>query len=983
MRFKLILIGLVISFSFSQFDWQDDGLPIRQGGHIEWQRGGSVGNDGEMIYVWSDTRYGVRDIFAQKIDVNGNDLWQEDGQAVVIAPGRQEDPIIVSDDNGGAYIVWIDYDAEPEIGDVFAQHILSDGSLAWDPRGVALSNMPGKQLSPNICKDGQGGAFVIWDDRSEYSLGEIYATHISSDGSIVEGGTGVLIMNHFASMQASRSGISLETGGNGHAVLGWADDRNSSGFFDVYTQRIDQSCSTIYSSPDEGGKIVSSIGSAELLTRHPRITYMNESTTVMVWEDYRNEDGSNSDVYLQMLNNNGDGILAEDGIAISIANGSQYLPRVKADSNFAYVVWEDLRNHPIYSDIYAQKVGLDGTIHWDIDGLAISTEIRKQYGSRLTTDGEGGVYFVWSDERNSNYPEVEVFIQHVDSNNQVTFTEGGLSVCESNYVQYNPLLRKDGSGGVFAVWGDLRSGSDGIYGQHISQESGVTLEQNGIELYFDIGNDTPKGKSGSVYLGNDKSLLFWEDLRENPFRVQTYGKIIDESYNPVLFEHGKKLSDVPFQSIPQAVKVGENIFLLVQSINSYELEHLYYQILDMDLNILNNQNGSDVYEGMTPQINSKVIENDGNAYVAYSDLRDWAQYDIAVQKFDSNGNALWGTEGVLINLENDDFLEDIVPLPGGGCVVFWTGGSLFNDESLNIYYKAFDINGETPDGWSDEPQVLTNAIGIQNNAKAVSYDDGVFVTWNDYQSGNSDIFVQFLSVDGSVLGPPNGSPLAIGETDEYHQELSYNAVTNEILLVWEFDNGFDFDIKGSIVGLSDLSIGDIFDVVAEYSDQTSPTVYSSQGGTFILMWRDGRLSVPGEPPVYDIYYQEVGPLGFNYSDNGIAVCDYTYNQDNPRINILSENNNSYLLYWNDMRSTGKQDLVNIYAQSVTMDESGCILFDVNQDGSVDVLDIVVTIGIILGTAEVTPEQQCAADVNEDGGIDVLDIVTIISYILGT
>ena len=111
---------------------------------------------------------------------------------------------------------------------MYAQHILSDGSMAWDPRGIALSSMPGKQLSPNICKDGQGGAYVIWDDRSEYSLGEIYATHISSDGTIVNPGTGVLIMNHFSSMQAGRSGISLETGGLGHAVLGWADDRDLS-----------------------------------------------------------------------------------------------------------------------------------------------------------------------------------------------------------------------------------------------------------------------------------------------------------------------------------------------------------------------------------------------------------------------------------------------------------------------------------------------------------------------------------------------------------------------------------------------------------------------------------------------------------------------------------------------------------------------------------------------------------------------------------
>ena len=66
MKYSLFVV-LLFCKAFTQFNWQDDGLPVRQGGHIEWQRSGAVGNEGEMIYVWSDTRNGVRDIFAQNI----------------------------------------------------------------------------------------------------------------------------------------------------------------------------------------------------------------------------------------------------------------------------------------------------------------------------------------------------------------------------------------------------------------------------------------------------------------------------------------------------------------------------------------------------------------------------------------------------------------------------------------------------------------------------------------------------------------------------------------------------------------------------------------------------------------------------------------------------------------------------------------------------------------------------------------------------
>jgi hypothetical protein len=71
----------------------------------------------------------MRDVYVQKIDAQGNKLWGEKGIAVTTAYGRQEDPLLVGDENGGAFIVWIDYRNEPDTkGDVYAQHVLSDGS---------------------------------------------------------------------------------------------------------------------------------------------------------------------------------------------------------------------------------------------------------------------------------------------------------------------------------------------------------------------------------------------------------------------------------------------------------------------------------------------------------------------------------------------------------------------------------------------------------------------------------------------------------------------------------------------------------------------------------------------------------------------------------------------------------------------------------------------------------------------------------------
>ena len=47
MRFYIYLI-LFMGLGYGQFDWKNDGAPIRQGLHIEWQRTGDADSDGSI-----------------------------------------------------------------------------------------------------------------------------------------------------------------------------------------------------------------------------------------------------------------------------------------------------------------------------------------------------------------------------------------------------------------------------------------------------------------------------------------------------------------------------------------------------------------------------------------------------------------------------------------------------------------------------------------------------------------------------------------------------------------------------------------------------------------------------------------------------------------------------------------------------------------------------------------------------------------------
>jgi hypothetical protein len=63
------------------------------------------------------------------------------------------------------------------------------------------------------------------------------------------------------------------------------------------------------------------------------------------------------------------------------------------------------------------------------------------------------------------------------------------------------------------------------------------------------------------------------------------------------------------------------------------------------------------------------------------------------------------------------------------------------------------------------------------------------------------------------------------------------------------------------------------------------------------------------------------------------------------------------------------------------DEEVGLTGDINQDESINVLDIVVLINFILGNEAPTTNEFSISDLNQDGVLNVLDIVQLVNIIL--
>ena len=73
-----------------------------------------------------------------------------------------------------------------------------------------------------------------------------------------------------------------------------------------------------------------------------------------------------------------------------------------------------------------------------------------------------------------------------------------------------------------------------------------------------------------------------------------------------------------------------------------------------------------------------------------------------------------------------------------------------------------------------------------------------------------------------------------------------------------------------------------------------------------------------------------------------------------------------------------------YSFEITVEQdcsNQCTLMDLNQDGLINVIDIVNVVNIIFEIIQPDDYQTCASDANQDGVINVIDIVTIVNFIL--
>jgi hypothetical protein len=112
------------------------------------------------------------------------------------------EPVISSDGEGGAFVAWNEYRTSDN-RNIFVQHIAGNGQIKLDVDGKKLTDDSYNTSNVSIVDDDFGGAFLAWVD----SRGGIYTQRINSAGQIYWNVNGVKVSDYQGEILHATKGI--------------------------------------------------------------------------------------------------------------------------------------------------------------------------------------------------------------------------------------------------------------------------------------------------------------------------------------------------------------------------------------------------------------------------------------------------------------------------------------------------------------------------------------------------------------------------------------------------------------------------------------------------------------------------------------------------------------------------------------------------------------------------------------------------------
>ncbi|MCD4818621.1 MAG: hypothetical protein K8S23_08000 [Candidatus Cloacimonetes bacterium] len=291
--------------SYGNLLWNENGVFVTNSDNVQIFVQISI-QDGFSYTGWTeyngDFTNPEYNIYAQKIDENGNLLWDETG---VLITDREGDNVI-NEILGRCYI-WTNEDF-PDYN-IYAKQVDENGitSIDWDENGTPISEAVGNQNQPKGIQIPQG-YLIIWLDNLE---DDIYGQIITEEGNVLWQQDGLPLV--VQPLDQNNVKVIYDE----YIYLVWEDFRSGVDY-EIYAQKFNENGQEIWM---EGGVLIGEGTNPDIAKVSDRL--------IVVWEG--NIDNNYNDIYAQLLGLNGDLLWNASGEVLCDVSWEQYEPQIVTD----------------------------------------------------------------------------------------------------------------------------------------------------------------------------------------------------------------------------------------------------------------------------------------------------------------------------------------------------------------------------------------------------------------------------------------------------------------------------------------------------------------------------------------------------------------------------------------------------------------------------------------------------------------------------
>jgi len=292
--------------------------------------------------------------------------------------------VAIPDAHGGVIVLWasrVNRDGGGPV-ELRAQRIDDSGALLWGATGTLVRSMTRHPFLQAGVADGQGGAFVFWQDERSRGL---FAQHLSREGAARWTVDGIPIARPgFTSLSRP---VAITDGARG-AIVAWvgAAARDSG----IFATRVNAGGGLPWQEPVRVHAAPWGIDSLRMIP-------LPGGGAILAWRDTRRATGET--IFAQRIGHDGKVRWTPGAVPVCVAPGHKdYLALAPDGGDGAFFAWGDTRPA---GEVFAMHLDGDGAPvdEWVPDGSPVCAPLAAVWSVQLVADGSGGAIVVWTDDR--------------------------------------------------------------------------------------------------------------------------------------------------------------------------------------------------------------------------------------------------------------------------------------------------------------------------------------------------------------------------------------------------------------------------------------------------------------------------------------------------------------------------------------------------------------------------------------------------------